>query len=398
MENFAQEKIIQDTFFEKKDDNNMRDKIYIKLKTYEKDKLKNAFNASYHNSLNILKDNEIKMKLDKKLIEKIIKNENCEKVLIEKIKEHIEKMKEKEDKYEIKNLNILIVGRRKIGKNDLIKYMLKINKLKKDKTGDFKEYKSNEKIRYNLIKYKGIGYNENNDPEIIKNKTDEFIKRRLETKDPNKFIHCIWYCIKEERIQLIEIEYLKKLKKVYGSDCMPIIMVYLQGQIPDETKNYIKGEINLSVNKDEVDEYFQNMIVKKMKIQNGDRFEIVNTKGDKELFKTTNKLILKAFKGDMQKIMTTKLRTDIKESLKKKNNQIKEIMINLNIKNFINEYFKVLNINKFINYLVNILGRCLNQFFDEKKRITNKSLNLIVTSDNMINIKIMIIKIILIKI
>ena len=91
LENFTQEKIIQDTFFEKKDDNNMRDKIYIKLKTYEKNKLTEAFNVNYHNSLNILKDNEIKMKLDKKLIAKIIKNENCEKVFIEKIKEHLEK-------------------------------------------------------------------------------------------------------------------------------------------------------------------------------------------------------------------------------------------------------------------------------------------------------------------
>ena len=74
------------------------------------------------------------------------------------------------------------------------------NELKKDKTSYFKEYKSKKEIKYNLIKYKGIGYSDNNYPEKIKTKTDEFIRSRLETNDPNKFIHCIWYCINKKRI------------------------------------------------------------------------------------------------------------------------------------------------------------------------------------------------------
>ena len=392
LENFASEIIIQDTFFKREEDNNKKDELYIKLKAYEKEQLTRAYNDNFQNFLNVLNNNKVNIKLEKKLIGKILKIENCEKVLINKIKAHIEKMKEKVEEFEIKNLNILIVGKRNIGKKDLIKYILKIdndNELKKDKTSYFKEYKSKKEIKYNLIKYKGIGYSDNNDPEIIKTKTDEFIRSRLKTNDPNEFIHCIWYCINKESIEPPEFEYLQKLKKVYESDCLPIIMVYLQGDISEEMKNEIKKNIKLSNNQDEVEDYFQNIIAKEMEVQKDEEseIEVVKPKGDKKLLETTNELILKAFKGPMQKIMTLNLRNDIKKRLNEKNNEIKEIMIDFNIKNFINEYYKVMNNTKFINYLLNILGRCLNKLLDEKKKISNRSLNLIIASDNMNYIK-----------
>ena len=89
----------------------------------------------------------------------------------------------------------------------------------------------------------------------------------------------------------------------------------------------------------------------------------------------------------MQKIMIQSYINNIKKKINDENKQIKQKIINLNIKNFINEYNTVLNSNKFINYLINILGRNLKLFFNVQKNITNRSLNLILYSNIIKNIK-----------
>ena len=63
-------------------------------------------------------------------------------------------------------------------------------------------------------------------------------------------------------------------------------------------------------------------------------------------------------------------------------NKIKELIKD----NFINKFTKVLNDGQLIVYIINLLGKNLNIFYD--KTISNKSLNLIIKTDIISNIKI----------
>ena len=354
-----------------------KDKLFAELKKYEKDKLTLEFTQNISNCFNILKNNQINLILEPKLISNIIKNENGENILKDKISNFINDMERSEDKnLNIDHINILLVGRSRIGKKLLSKLVLNNCDLKKrDPKEDFVEYKNEEEKEIQLIKYRGIGYDDNNDPEIIKDKTVGFIKARSNTNNPNDFIHCIWYCIVKGRIEEVEIKYLKMLKKVYENDCIPIIIVYLQGNIPEKIKKEIEEEVpNLE---------FFNVIVKEIKKPNG---KIVKPNKNDLITKTIDK-IKDALNGEMQKIMIQSYINNIKKKINDENKQIKQKIINLNIKNFINEYNTVLNGNKFINYLINILGRNLKLFFNVQKNITNRSLNLILYSNIIKNIK-----------
>ena len=115
------------------------------------------------------------LKLEKKLISDIIKNENALIVLKNRIIKEIEVIKNDPEKCKIVNLTILLVGRHKIGKKNLIKYMLKSGDkdlhIEREGEGeDFKIFTSQKEPYFRLIKYKGIGYDENNKPEDITKK------------------------------------------------------------------------------------------------------------------------------------------------------------------------------------------------------------------------------------
>ena len=59
--------------------------------------------------------------------------------------------------------------------------------------------------------------------------------------------------------------------------------------------------------------------------------------------------------------------------------------MNLNIKNFVEDYKTVLNDHDFINYIINLIGRNLKLFFNDNN-ISNRSLNFIINSSIMKNI------------
>lgn len=47
----------------------------------------------------------------------------------------------------------------------------------------------------------------------------------METKDPDKFIHCIRYCWTGARLEETEIEILRKLNFQYSFEIFPVIIV-----------------------------------------------------------------------------------------------------------------------------------------------------------------------------
>ena len=213
---------------------------YYQLKKLEIEKLEKKFldNKSVFDEV-LKKSPQLYLNLDQNLIREIIQRENVGNIYSEKIINKIKEFKNDKDKFKIEYLTALLVGKRKIGKKKLIKYMLQLNNDNPTETyKNFRKYRSSKVKNLQLIKYKGIGYDNNNSADIIRDNTISFIREQISKGNYNNFVHCIWYCLSGTRVEDVEIRYLKELKQVYNDDSMPIIIVYIDETIPKETEEY----------------------------------------------------------------------------------------------------------------------------------------------------------------
>ena len=382
VEKFMKENKIQDEFpGNEKEENENR--TYIELKKYEKEKLKKIFLEKKENfEKNNFNRNNLILNLDINLISNIINNENTINVFQNKIFKEIELIKADEDKYKIDHLTILLVGKRKIGKKSLIKYILQLDdsQLKSEKGKKKKNFQAfqNPKIPYlRLVKYRGIGIGKENKAETITKETIDYISRQNKKGSYNDFVHCIWYCVIRNRMESLEDEYLLKLRNSYSNVNMPIILIYLN--------EYSKTKITEMEDKikEKLDVDFINVISKQIKIPRN--AGIINPRGRKELMNLTLDKCRAALKGDMPKIMMKNISNDILCKMKNQVGFNKGKVMDIIKKKFINEFTKALNDNEFIEYIINLLGRNLSIFYD--KQISNNSLNLIINSQNIQNAK-----------
>ena len=172
---------------------------------------------------------------DKNLIEKIIENENSSIVYKRKIIDEILSIKNNDNSYQIKQLKILLVGRIGVGKTTLIKYMLNLDENKIINNNSFKNFVTyeNKNVPYlKLVEFKGIGLDQNNDPEKVGQEALNYIQNEIKNNnkngDYNDFFHCIWFCISFARFEESEKNLLIKLSQVYNDKTIPIIIVYTQ--------------------------------------------------------------------------------------------------------------------------------------------------------------------------
>ena len=383
LDSFILKTEIQDSFF---GNNNYNNDPYSELKKSEKEELKEQFDIlskEYDNDF--LKKGKPKLNPDINLITDIIKNEDSKNVYKNKIIKEINSIKkDKENKnYKIEYLTILLIGRKRVGKSTLIQYMLKLNddEIKNiNEKEDFVEYKNNRIKHLRLIEFKGIGYDENDNPETISSKAEDFIKKRNKSQNYNDFIHCIWYCITGNRLEPLECNVLNELKKVYKDSEMPIILVYINESAVNEEaaegmKEYIKS---IKIKSD-----FVRVLAKDVVLQNSGRR--VSQFGENELLNLTLNKCTEALGGKMIRLMVNKLSDDIKETMIKRNNTNEKDLKENIIEEFCQNYNILLDDESFINYIINILGRKLSIFYDNKD-IYNSSLNYIIKSDIIIKI------------
>ena len=136
-----------------------------------------------------------------------------------------------------RNFNVLLVGATNVGKSSLINDFFKLqgNKKAKESTGgptqtkDFTQYngKYNGK-NYSLFDTNGITNKGDDSIDKKINNTYKELNRRIESKDPNNLIHCIWYCIQGSNIQPSDEEFMRKLINIYEKYSMPVIFVHTQ--------------------------------------------------------------------------------------------------------------------------------------------------------------------------
>jgi len=181
----------------------------------------------------------------KALIENISKEEKYTKICYEKIENFISN-KSKDDKI-VDHLNIVIVGRAGIGKTTLLNAVLNYDQEECLKTdfgknctlGEPEYHESKKMPLLRIADSRGIDIKDYNIKQMSKS-INKFIQNNLKSGDPDKFVHCIWYCINGTRFEDIEEETLKELSKIYQANSIPIIIVYTQAIINEHVENMEK--------------------------------------------------------------------------------------------------------------------------------------------------------------
>ena len=313
-------------------------------------------------------------KIKDTIIINILNNDFSNSMIKKKISDIAKGYEYDKSKYSFKYLKILLVGRKKIGKTDLIQYILELNpnEIKNmNKREELNEYKS-ERVPYlRLVEYRGIGFDKDSNPEIIGTNICNYINN-LQRNDYNDFIHCVWYCITETKFEAPEIAVLKKLKTSYKNDnVLPVITVYTKtesAEIANKMEQHIKNQ--------NIDTLYIKTLAKS--------FETVDARiqeafGRKELLESTLNKCTQSLQGDLINLMAKKISEEIQNELINKNRKILQKVQEKMITKFVSEFNYLLEDGDLIDYLINIIIENLKEF--KENNISNKSFNLLNNSE-----------------
>ena len=207
-------------------------KLKEEYTTKEYEKIMNEF---LKNELKFCQEeiNKIIMDNIENFIESIFKIENIDNIILINLKEHIDKIIDNPS-FLVEHLNILLLGPSGVGKSTLINTVFKqeICETKEGEPctkGEPKYYSSEKSDGYEkyirLADSRGIEKGEYGVQEVV-NSATKFINYYLNKKNPDEFVHLIWYCITGTRFEKIEKESLIKLSELYTDNNLPIIVVY----------------------------------------------------------------------------------------------------------------------------------------------------------------------------
>lgn len=368
--------MLKDSFYDKED----KDLAYNNLKEKEKLIVSQIYYDNRKKVENIILSNDRLNSfpsLNKNIIHEITKNEDSYNYYKAKIIREIESIANDDDKYKINSLNILLVGRKGVGKTTLIKYILdlKEDKVQNKNNTDFKTY-SSDKIKYlKLIEVKGIGYDEDSTPEKILQKIKTYIGnlKNSNSQNYNNVINCIWYCISGPRFEEGEEKLFQFLKELYEDNIMPLILVFTK-----TTDKSLAQKMKEKIEEKKFNNSFISVMAEDMLLINN---TIKKAFGKDELIETTLIKCTKALGSDMLKIMITLISENIKYNLIMENEKIVKEIKDKAISDFFEDYKEVLEDEDFIMHIMNIFLKNLNYFFNQSRNITNKSKNLILNAD-----------------
>ena len=128
---------------------------------------------------------------------------------------------------DMKHINVVVMGKKNCGKSTLIKNIFKDKEYKVNNTIlAFSNYVisegKNEKFRF----YEMKGFNDRRYKfENLIQDVNSLINNEFSKKDPDKYIHCIWYCFNHKNFNMEELKYINELKSNFKRKKIPICFV-----------------------------------------------------------------------------------------------------------------------------------------------------------------------------
>ena len=318
-------------------------------------------------------------------IYKIVKNEKFISIIRDYFDDKIASLNDGYSAINISSFNIIIIGNTGVGKSTLLNTVLKEKLAKTDSCdactmGVPKPYESQKAKGIRIWDSRGIEngkYNLDTAFTDIKNTIESLIKKN----DPDKFIHCIWYCICSNRFTEEE---LNNLEKCYDSyiEKLPIIVVFTQShnqKSTDQMIEKVRNKLEKARNLNGFDEKPKNdIIILKVLAENYEHdFGVVQSFGIHNLMEQT----YESGKIGIERACTHSLMEHGQEML---NNEFKDTIKKLKEKIYGNNTVKKENEINNQNQQNNLLKNILN---DEEKRKNQLNINNIGNFDfiNFIN-------------
>ena len=224
----------------------------------------------------------------------------------------------------IEHLNIILVGPSGAGKSTLINEILKMDPPLETGFGRPITMKSEECVSNNvkylrLIDSRGIEKDQKYGLDTVFKDVEDIIRQKIKENNPDKYIHCIWYCWQGTRLEESEINVLKELNKIYYEK-LPIIIVYTNATDKDKIDNAKKYIQDMHINNFE----FIPVIAKETKLQNNSIIKPFNLDElqEKSIKQTKSAINSSCFQGIIE---------DIKNKIKSRINElVNKVKVNIN--------------------------------------------------------------------
>ena len=339
------------------------------------DEIKTDFYSKIKEKVSIMKEkikeevNKYPLANIKEILQVLADNEKIKEKLIEDSKKETEIILNKsyDNSY---HFNTLLIGQTGVGKSTLINGIFDFKENEGAKTGEgkpitenFDEYISNKRKCLRIIDSKGIEKGENNINKVF-NSTKELIEKKAREGDPDKLIHCIWYCFKSSNLRFEDIEKntLSLLMNQYDDNNLPIIIVITQNYDDKETEimtKYITEEFKF-LNRDItiIPVTAKEKIMEKKK----NKF-IIEKDGIEELLKISYEKSQKAIYPAILKSIKEKIiQTFIINTENKKNKLMDDLRET--VEQLFNEVLENENLENNISKLSSVFEKTLNTFYE----------------------------------
>ena len=201
--------------------------------------------SNFLKEINKLFDEKISFEqLFKDLVKEIAEEENFAINIKNILENEINSISYDDEISKINHFNILIMGRSGVGKSTLLNKVLK-QEVAKTKdfdycTKDIESYESEKVCGLRLWDTRGIEY-KYNISDVFKD-ISEKIKALINEKNPDKYIHCIWFCIKGEKGERLNKEIqdiIHNCHNLYNIQKLPIILVFTNSYSTEESLEFI---------------------------------------------------------------------------------------------------------------------------------------------------------------
>ena len=382
--NLEEKKKLEEEARKEKEKREKEEKILNKFKSDKEEKIKEEVekirDKFIQNSNNFCVE-EIK-KYDKEKIMNLVnsfkKSEHINLVLEEKIKKLTNEYLNSKGTKTINHLNIVLVGPSGVGKSTLINSVLELDGFNCAKEGEAEpctmgspKYFDSKKVNFiRLGDSQGIEKGSYGIESVVKD-VKNFIEAQLLTKDPDRYVHCLWYCITGARFEDVEKQSLEELARIYDNNTLPIIVVYTKAMMPNlykpieaKVKELKRGlefvpviskdiEIEEECDDDDDEENEEGEKVKKKRL--------VKKKGVKKLML----LSCDKAKGAVQSSCYTGIKNNIKEDVinnnKLQNEQMEQYIKQIN-KSKISKFKEGMDLNEMVDEISELIQYVIKEY------------------------------------